>query len=509
MENSSEAVPDLVYSSFVGGADEDVATGIALDGSGNAYLTGLSRSADFPTVNPLQGFSGGTCEINGFFDGPCSDAIVTQINTSGSMLIFSTYLGGAGADDSGAGIAVDAAGDIYVAGTAGGTFPFTQGALQISGVGFTAKISPANAPALSFDTQQVNFGSQGVGTTSGAVNVLLRNSGSATLNISSISTSGDFAQTNNCGSSVAAGSNCTVQLTFAPTTLGPHNGMLTVNDDAAGSPHSIPLSGTGTQQVATTTALTSSLTPSNQGQSVTFKAMITPAGATGQVSLRDGNTVIGSATLNASGVATFSTSSLSGGSHSITAVYPGDGNFTASTSAALTQVVNSISLMSAQTSATVSGGGTATFPLTVSQAGALTSAIAFSCSGMPAGWNCGFNPVSVPAGSGPTQVTLTLQVGSTTAYNLPRTPIPSPGLPASIWLGALALLVLPIHFGVRRRKVVSLRPAFALGLVAVLLLGVGCGSGGSTAPPPQTVNVKVNATSGSTTTSIPLTITVR
>jgi len=140
---------------------------------------------------------------------------------------------------------VDAAGDIYVAGTAGGTFPFTQGALQISGVGFTAKISPANAPALSFDTQQVNFGSQGVGTTSGAVNVLLRNSGSATLNISSISTSGDFAQTNNCGSSVAAGSNCTVQLTFAPTTLGPHNGMLTVNDDAAGSPHSIPLSGTG------------------------------------------------------------------------------------------------------------------------------------------------------------------------------------------------------------------------------------------------------------------------
>jgi hypothetical protein len=100
-------------------------------------------------------------------------------------------------------------------------------------------------------------------------------------------------------------------------------------------------------------------------------------------------------------------------------------------------------------------------------------------------------------------------VGSTTAYNLPRTLIPSPGLPASIWLGALALLVLPIHFGVRRRKVVSLRPAFALGLVAVLLLAVGCGSSGSTAPPPQTVNVTVNATSGSTTTSIPLTITVR
>jgi len=193
---------DLVYSSFVGGTDEDVATGIALDGSGNAYLTGLSRSADFPTVNPLQGFSGGTCEINGFFDGPCSDAIVTQINTSGSMLIFPPTWVGQGPTILAPASPWTPLAIFMFAGTAGGTFPFTQGALQMSGGGFAAKISPVNAPGFSFDTQQVNFGQHSVGSTSGALAVLLRNLGSATLNISSISTSGDFAQTNNCGSSV-------------------------------------------------------------------------------------------------------------------------------------------------------------------------------------------------------------------------------------------------------------------------------------------------------------------
>jgi len=203
---------------------------------------------------------------------------------------------------------------------------------------------------------------------------------------------------------------------------------------------------------------------------VTFTATVAPAGATGQVSFRDGNTVIGSASLNASGLATFSPSLLSGGSHSITAVYPGDANFTASASTALTQVVNSISLVATQTSATVSRGGTTTFPLTVGQAGALTSPIGFSCSGLPVGWSCGFNPVTVPAGSGPTPVTLTLQVGSATAQNLPRTPLGESPLPDNAWLGALALLMFGFPLAVRRRNLVWLRSAAALGLASLLLL---------------------------------------
>jgi len=401
----------LMYSSFVGGSGYDIATGMALDSAGNAYLAGSSGSDDFPTVNPLQGYSGGACDLGDWGLLPCWDAVVLKIDPSGSMLIYSTYLGGAGADDSGAGIAVDSVGDAYVAGTAGGTFPFTQGALQMSGTGFAAKI--------------------------GALN-------------------------------------------------------------------------TGTKPTSTT--LTSSPNPSDQGQSVTFTTTVAPAGPTGQVSFRVGNTVVGSAALGAGGVATFSLSSLSGGNHSIIASYLGDGDFAASTSAALTHAVDSIALSATQTSGTVSKGGTATFPLTVSQTGALASAIAFSCSGLPAGWSCGFNPATVSAGSGPAQVTLTLQVGSTTAQNLPHAPINGPGLPRNIWPGALAVLMLGIYFAARRGRAIYVRLAVAVGFAAVFLLAAGCGSSESpqpATPQPVTVNFVVNATSGSTTTSIPLTITVR
>lgn len=595
-----------VYSTFVGGSGSDGARGIAVDGARNAYLTGFTNSGDFPTASLLQGNNGVDCTY--FYYGypyayRCTDAVVPQLNTTGSMLVYSTYLGGAGANDFGAGIAVDAIGNAYVVGSAGGsTFPFTQGALRMSGgEGFAAKISPQNTPGFSFDTQQVSFGLQSVGTTSGARNVLLRNMGSSPLNFSSISTSGDFAQTNNCGSSVAGGSNCTVQLTFAPTTVGPQNGMLIVNDDAAGSPHSLSLSGTGVQAtntalasslnpsmfgqavtftatvtplgatgtvnfrdtstgnslgsdlldangtasvitntlsagnhsivadylgdatfgssasvallqtvnpVATTTTLASSTNPSNQGQSVMFTATVTPVGATGQVAFRDGNTTFGTASLNASGMATFSTTSLSGGNHSVTAAYAGDGNFLSSTSPALNQVVNSISLMAAQNSATVSRqGGTATFMLSVSQAGALNAPISFSCAGLRAGWNCTFAPNSVPAGSGVTTVTLTLQVPNMSAQNMPQFPEGNRELPGTTWLWILALLTLGIPAVAGRCKASWRRAAALAGLAVLLLFAAGCGSGGP--PPPQTVTVTVNATSGSTTTSTTLAVTVQ
>jgi hypothetical protein len=87
-------------------------------------------------------------------------------------------------------------------------------------------------------------------------------------------------------------------------------------------------------------ALTSSLNPSNFGQSVTFTATVTGVSPTGTVTFKDGVTVLGTGTLNGSGQATFTTSSLSVGSHSITAVYSGDVNNAAATSAVLTQVVN-------------------------------------------------------------------------------------------------------------------------------------------------------------------------
>ena len=100
----------LVYSTYLGGSVSDEGEAIAIDASGNAYLTGSTCSPDFPTVNPIEASLKGVC-----------DGFVTELNAAGSALVYSTYLGGSGdaaieKTDEGTGIAVDASGDAYVTG---------------------------------------------------------------------------------------------------------------------------------------------------------------------------------------------------------------------------------------------------------------------------------------------------------------------------------------------------------------------------------------------------------
>jgi len=127
----------LVYSTYLGGSGEDNSTGIAVDPSGNAYVTGVTTSTNFPTASPLQATGGGSY----------TDAFVSKLNAAGSALVYSTYLGG-GSGDYGQGIAVDSSGNAYVTGvTASTNFP-TVNPLQASGSSFVAKISdqPAGNP---------------------------------------------------------------------------------------------------------------------------------------------------------------------------------------------------------------------------------------------------------------------------------------------------------------------------------------------------------------------------
>ena len=91
----------------------------------------------------------------------------------------------------------------------------------------------------------LNFPSQNSGSTSSSQIVTLTNSAAGALNISSITASGDFAQTNNCGSGLAPKGACAISVTFTPTAGGSRTGTLTITDNQAGSPQTIALSGTG------------------------------------------------------------------------------------------------------------------------------------------------------------------------------------------------------------------------------------------------------------------------
>ena len=97
--------PVLVYSTYLGGSNDETAYAIAADAAGNAYVTGDTTSTDFPLANPIQGTKGG-----GF-----DDAFITKINAAGSAVVYSTYLGGSDGDY-GLGIATDQSGNAYVQG---------------------------------------------------------------------------------------------------------------------------------------------------------------------------------------------------------------------------------------------------------------------------------------------------------------------------------------------------------------------------------------------------------
>jgi len=111
--------------------------------------------------------------------------------------------------------------------------------VPLTGTGTTAKLSPGS----------LTFGSVAVGTTSTAKTVTLTNVGTTALTITSIAITGtnpgDFLQSNNCGSSLAANASCTISVQFKPTVTGARTGALSVSDSAAGSSQKVTLSGTG------------------------------------------------------------------------------------------------------------------------------------------------------------------------------------------------------------------------------------------------------------------------
>ena len=219
----------LVYSTYLGGSENEYGGGIAVDTAGNAYVTGVTFSTNFPTANPLQPGHGGA-----------RDAFVAKLNTQGSALVYSTYLGGSGID-MGGGIGVDAAGNAYVTGmTVSSDFPIVnplQPILGLFGDAFIAKIADGAGPAADlsiFKTDSPDPVTVGqdltytvVATNNGpnpATGVTLTDTLPGTVTFVSATPSETCTETGGvvtCAiGNLASGANATVTIVVAPTMAG-------------------------------------------------------------------------------------------------------------------------------------------------------------------------------------------------------------------------------------------------------------------------------------------------
>jgi hypothetical protein len=237
----------VLYSTFLGGNADTSPRALAVDSTGEAFVTGTSNSPDFPLVNSLFGppTSGGS-----------GSNFVTEFDKTGDQLILSTTLptyGGAG-DLS---IAASSTGDIYVAGEAASGFPVTGGVFQATFGGgnydtFIAKINAVQVPLATVSPSSLNFSTVGLGLSASQA-ITFSSAGSAPMTIAAITITGDFSQTNTCPlapSTLAARTPCTITVTFEPRSTGALTGQLTVKNDARTSPQVVTLTGVGTSGTA-------------------------------------------------------------------------------------------------------------------------------------------------------------------------------------------------------------------------------------------------------------------
>jgi hypothetical protein len=271
---------------------------------------------------------------------------------------------------------------------------------------------------------------------------------------------------------------------------------------------------------ATSTALTASSATINPGQSVTLTATVTSTAGTptGTVTFLNGSAQLGTGTLNASGVATYS-GTLSPGVNSLSADYAGTTAFAASNSATVTVSEPDYSLASNLTTLTVTPGNSGSVSLTVTPVGSYNGTVAMSCSTTLAGVTCSFTPASYTLDGSNTAMNGTVSIAASSSaalvyplFNRDRSGV----MEASVlWLPGMAAILLVVFDRQRLLRNPRARQLFLL--LAFLAAGTGlsaCGGAGSGGgggnPPPVTGTVTITAagSSGGVSQSAQLSVTV-
>jgi hypothetical protein len=523
----------LVYSTYLGGSGSpgDSSASIGVDSSGNAYVTGTTNSTDFPTVNAIQPT----------FRGPGSDAFITEINASGSALLYSTYFGGN--NTGGTGIAVDSSGDAYVTGNTSGSIPLVNAfqssfSLPANSSAFVAEI----LSAVNISPSTLAFVNQPIGMASAPQALMLRNNSNSALTISNLAFSGsngsEFSETDNCLGSLTAGASCSINVTFTPAVTGSQTGNLIIANSLTSSPLTIPLTGTGVAVARNAILSVSGLTFASQTIGVPSAPLAVTLSNTGNESLLISN--LAASGTNGTIATEFAETNNCGESVAVGANCTINVTFTPTAAGirtgALTITDNATNPPSPQTvslsgtgtsppsfsfaagssgtSTAVTAGQTATYSLTVTGSGGFSGTVAMGCTGAPVNVVCSVSPNPATL-SGTSPVVLTVNVNTTArsgaaplGLRVPRMPAPVEAFALAIFL-SLCLWMAPAGLAGRRSEHVALAALF-------LLLGllIGCGGGSSSTSvtsngtPAGTYTLTVTGTSSSVVQNIQLTLTV-
>ena len=537
IDTTKIGVSSLLFSTYFGGTvatlgstqpGADLGLGIAVDTPGNIYVAGTTKSADFPvTPGAPQPTRVGT-----------QNAFLSELNPSGSTVLFSTYLGGT--TDVAASVALDTASpaNAYIAGATAGNFPTTVGAFQITDAvaansnnntdGFVSKISPGAVAGVFASPAFVSFTNQVVHTPSTAQTVTLYNNSGTTLSGITVSftgaNAGDFTQgTSTCSTTLATNSNCTIGIIFTPSTNSTETAALSIADSASGSPQIVSLVGSvsvaptavflapttvafGNQTINTTSpgqtvtltnnsaATATSISVTIGGVSSALFAQTNNCGSTLAVGANCTISVTFRPTTAGAATATLSVTDSDAGSPQ-TAVLTGTGT-TGNPDFGITVM---------PTTASVAAGSTASFTVTVTGLNGFTTPVALTCAGAPVDSTCTLTPSTVtPTATGAMSagaVVTTMRTMAPPTGGLFR----GPHDPTVFWLLSFTGLLLTVWLLARRQPAKKLAWAFALLLLASQ---TGCSGLPHHGTPAGIYTLTITGTAGSVTHQVTVSLTV-
>jgi hypothetical protein len=344
-------------------------TGIAVDSTGRVYTTGIGASATNPASSQKADIRmfGTIGQLNFGNQAPSSH--------SAAQTVLISNVGNDNLDFTHTGFSSGNTGDFAVdpnTTTCNFTVPLYSGRSCTVGFIFSPSAAGARSAVFSLQDDTVEgvdviqlsgsgaaasqavltpkthaFPSRKVGTVSPAFAVTLSNSGGTAMALNSFTFSGanpgDFAQTNNCGSTLAASASCTINITYTPTAEGSRAAIFTVGTSA--NAPTVSLTGKATAAaVKPKVTLASAANPTASGKTVVLNSQVANVSSsgqspTGQVQIKEGDAVLKAAKLTTSGAVTFRLQNLSPGVHMLKAEYLGDASHTVATSTTLRQVV--------------------------------------------------------------------------------------------------------------------------------------------------------------------------